>query len=647
MMAGLNLDEILSDFENKPKSAPSKGLDLEAILSEFDSKPADINPKAAEKVLKDNYGLGNPEDRFKPGWGEGKKVNPRRSLPTTNIQEAAYNADIAGKEMLSSGVEDFNSGHPYKGAGKVLLGGLTRVTSPMSGIIEGGISTPIADITGSKDIGDRAGFVAGMAVPADKGLSGLNKVAGGIPGLNKLSTYSKNKALSTLVENIGPENLPAVVAAMKANPRLAPADLSPRVLQDTQHLFTQEGPQIDYLAKTSGARMANSKNAVMDAYDTTAGVSPDLAGKVQSLADAAKKVGNEQIQPAIVGAKPVDITNTMAEIDKVLKPGVTSVISGESSLPLTAVKKELAQIKAMLGNDKEMRTNAADLHKFQSGLRTTAESLMRSSTAADKEMGKSLMNVRNNLVADIDAATGGKYKPALSSYRDEMHIADSFKDGYEGVFSSSKKMENDPSFTKKWFDGLTDYEKQAAREGARARIATEIGIAKNPALAGESFARSDFNQEKLGILFGKEEAAKLIKTLQEERAIANTHNKIVEGSQTAMRSASKSQFALPTKTEVMQSAPAVAAVEAGNFFMGGYPGVGSALLTTAKASAMAKDAIKMKLAREHNARYAQYALPTEGPSRDALITALERQIPGPKPSLITRGAGALSRIVSP
>lgn len=635
-MAGLNLDDILSDFENKPKSTPSKGLDLEAILSEFDSKPADIKPKEAAKVLnKDSYGLGAPEDRFKPEFGKGDKTNPRRSLPTTNIEESIVDAFKSGRETFSSGLNDIASGKPATGVGKAAMGALGTVFSPVTGVIEGGVVTPVADITGNKDIGDRVGLVAGAGLPVTKATKAT------------IATMPKNKALSTLVENIGQENLPAVVAAMKANPRLGPADLSPRVLQDTQHLFANEGPQIDYLAKTSANRMASSKNAVIDAYDTSAGVSPDLAGKVQSLADAAKKVGNETIQPAIKGAGPVDVTNTMAEIDKILKPGVTSVISGESSLPLTAVKKELAQIKAMLGNDKEVRTNAADLHKFQSGLRSTAESLMRSSTAADKEMGKSLMNVRNNLVADIDKATGGKYKPALSSYRDEMHIADSFRDGYEGVFSSSKKMENDPSFTKKWFEGLTDQEKQAAREGARARIATEIGTARNPALAGESFSRSDFNQEKLAVLFGKEEAAKLIKTLQEERTIANTHNKIVEGSQTHMRAASKSQFTLPTKTEVMRSAPAVAAVEAGNFFMGGYPGVGSALLTAAKGGAMAKDAIRMKLAREHNARYAQYALPTEGPSREALIAALESQIPGPKPSLITRGANALSRIVSP
>lgn len=635
-MAGLNLDDILADFEGKSKPATkSSSLDIDSILADFDSKPKDIKPEAAKKVLDNGYGLGAPEDRFKPEFGSKEVPKTRRTLPTTNIADSIAEAFTSGRATVSEGLSDLASNKPASGVGKVGMGALGVLTSIPAGIIEGGVSTPVADITGSKRIGDAVGMVAGLGLPVTK----ATKAA--------VASVPKNKALSTLVENIGPENLPQVVAAMKANPRLGPADLSPRVLQDTQHLFASDGPQIDYLAKTSANRMAGSKNAVIDAYDTSGGVSPDLAAKVLELSNAAKKVGTEAIQPAIAGAKPVDVTNTMAEIDKVLKPGVMNVVTSESGLPLAAVKKELAQVKAYLGNKDEMRTSAEDLHKFQSGLRTTAESLMRSSTAADKELGKSLMNVRNNLVADIDAASGGKYKPALSKYRDEMHISDSFKEGYDGVFSSSKKMENDPSFTKKWFDGLTDHEKQAAREGARARIATEIGTARNPALAGESFSRSDFNQEKLAVLFGKEEAAKLIKTLQEERTIANTHNKIVEGSQTAMRTASKSQFALPTKTEVMRSTPAVAAAEASSYFMGGMPGVGAGMLGAAKAGAMAKDAIKMKLAREHNARYAQYALPTEGPSRDALIAALESQIPGPKPSLVTRGANALSRIVSP
>ena len=628
-MTGLDIDSILSGFEKSKPAAPTSKLDIDAILSDFntDAKPADIRPTAIKKVV-----AGEPSAPISDSQYASDEARRAASLPVERpaalTSESAYEHHKSGKEMVSSGIEDIGSGHPYKGAGKVALGALTVAGAPLSGIIDDTVGK-----VGNKigpGFGDKAALITGMALPV---VPGAGAVVKAIP---------KNKALSTLVENIGRENLPEVVAAMKANPRLAPADLSPRVLQDTQHLFANEGPQIDYLAKASANRMASSKAAVNDAYDTTAGVSPDLAGKVQGLADAAKKVGEEAIQPAIKGAKPVEISDTLGALDSALKPGINKI--GDSTY-LTEVKKELNDIRRDLRMAKEY--NADDLHWYQAKLRKDAETLIRSGSGSDKARGNAMMEVRNNLVADIDKATNGKYKPALSSYRDEMHIADSFRNGYEGVFSSSKKMENDPSFTKKWFEGLTEHEQQAAREGARARIATEIGTARNPALAGESFARSDFNQEKLATLFGKEEAAKLIKTLQEERTIANTHNKIIEGSQTAMRTASKSQFALPTKTEVMQSAPAVAAAEASNYFMGGVPAMGAAMLGVAKGGAMAKDMIKMKLAREHNARYAQYALPTEGPSRDALIAALEAQIPGPKPSLVTRGASALSRIVAP
>lgn len=633
-MAGLNIDDMLSDFEGKSKPALKKGLDIDSILSDFDAKPeakaADIKPSAIKKVVSGEPSVPISDSQYPEGTRASASLPAQQPFLTS---ESAYEHHKAGKEMFSSGVDDIGSGRPYRGIGKAALGGLIVAGAPLSGIIDDTVGK-----TGNKigpGFGDRAAVITGAALPVVPGASAVVKA------------LPKNKSLSTLVENIGRENLPAVVKAMKENPRLGPADLSPRVLQDTQHLFASEGKQIDYLKNTSDARMAQRSGIISDAYDTAGGVSQDLAAKVQSLADSAKKVGSDLINPAIKDAGPVNITNTLSEMDKVLKPGITSVISGDSSLPLTAVKKELANIKAHLGNAKEMRTNAEDLHKFQAGLRRTAEGLLKSSSGADKELGNSLMKVRNNLVSDIDAATGGKYKPALSNYRDEMHIADAFRDGFDGVFSSSKKLENDPSFTKKWFDGLTDNEKQAAREGARARIGTEIGVARNPALAGESLARSDFNQEKLGILFGREEAAKLIKTLNEERTIANTHNKIVEGSQTAMRTASKSQFSMPTAGDVGRNMLPVAILEGSNMLAGGIGGVGTAAYTGAKIASAATHKAKTILAREHNARYAQYALPTEGPSRDALIAALESQIPGPKPSLVTRGANALSRIVAP
>lgn len=228
-----------------------------------------------------------------------------------------------------------------------------------------------------------------------------------------------------------------------------------------------------------------------------------------------------------------------------------------------------------------------------------------------------------------------------------MHIADAFRDGYSNVFSNSKKMENRPEFTKDWFDKLTDAEKEAVREGARTAIGTEIGVARNGALSGESLARSDFNKEKLEILFGKDEAKKLIQSLEDERRIADTHNKIVEGSQTAMRMASKKAFDMPTKGDVGKNLLPAAIVEGASILSSGTPGIGTAMYTGLKGLTTAKDIISTKLAREHNARYAKYAMPTEAGARQELIQALEAvAAQPPKQSVVRRAVNTGVRLGS-
>lgn len=628
-MAEFSIDNIISGFEGKSASKANTGaLDIDSLLSGFKTsepvvqavpkKIISTDPKPPiSGISKESSDELNQTRVSKEG---GK--NPRRMLPTTNILEKINENYEAGKDLLGEAVTDVQTGHPYKGLGKGALGILSIVTSPASGLAEGGVGTPVADITGNKAIGDRASLVAGTAIPV---VPGAGLVVKNLP---------KNKMFRQLVEDIGPENLSTVVQEMKSNPRLNPADLSPKVLQSTQELFAGGGP-VNYLKKTSDARMGAAKDAIDMAYDTSAGVSVDLAKKVQSLAEAAKKVGNDQINPVLASAKPVNLENTLNSLDNILKPGALKI--GDSE-PLIDIKRQLEAINKKLRTSKEYDAN--DLHKFQSKLRERADDLEASINGSDKAMGKALREVRNNIVSDIDKSASG-YKAALSAYRDEKNIADAFKEGYDGLFSSSKKMENTPSFVKKWFDGLSDAEKQAAREGARASIATEIGVARNPALAGERLSRSDFNQEKLRILFGEAEANKLIKALSDERIIANTHNKIVEGSQTAMRDASKSQWKAPDPTQVGQGLLMGAGIETANILAHGYPGVGGAMLGTAKLGGYGKDVIKNKIHAEKQAQYAKYALPTEGPSRDELIQALEDAIPKPKLSLMSRARLAL------
>ena len=643
---------LLDDYLNSSSSdtpakevKPSSGGLLEQYLN---SPSSEAKPKSSAPIRPPISGVSSEaSDEINAQPVKAGGANPRdqvliegiKNLPN-NVGNSIVEDAKSGLSTVAEGVNDTFSGKPATGVGKVGLGALSTLVSPLTGTSKEVINKPITELTGNKQAGDIVELALTGGLPITKATKAT------------IAAIPKNKALKTLVESIGPENAGEVAKRMRENPRLTPADLSPKVLQDTQHLFANDGPQINYLKNASDARMAGRKNAIIDAYDASAGTPVNVVTKLNELATNSKAVGSKKINPAIESAGPVDLTNTINSIDKILKPGAMNVVTGESSIPLTGVKKELANIKQYLGNDKEIRTNAKDLHDFQAGLRRTAEGMLKSPNGGDRQLGEALMNVRNNIVRDIDKAAGGKYKPALSEYRDEMHIADAFRDGYSNVFSNSKKMENRPEFTKDWFDKLTDAEKEAVREGARTAIGTEIGVARNGALSGESLARSDFNKEKLEILFGKDEAKKLIQSLEDERRIADTHNKVVEGSQTAMRMASKDQFKLPEKTDGLKSLIGPAAAEAlnlGSMYLSGgsIPGAGIAAYGAMKGATSVKDAIALKLAKEHQMRYAKYAMPTEAGARQELIQALEAvAAQPPKQSIVRRAANTGIRLGS-
>jgi len=295
-------------------------------------------------------------------------------------------------------------------------------------------------------------------------------------------------------------------------------------------------------------------------------------------------------------------------------------------------------------------------------LRGEAEARLSSADGAQRQLGHALMSVRNKIVDAIDEASPkiegkGTYEPALSKFRDEKNISEAFFNGYSNIFSNSKKLENLPEFTKEWLDGLSVHEKEAAKEGARTAIRMQMGQARNAALAGVNFAKSDFSKEKLQMLLGKEEANSLISKLEAEAKIANSHVALTGGSQTAMREAaqSKRDLPLPTKPNEIGRIANIASYvgpELANYYGTGYaiPGLGLAasLASHGATTAVRKssDAIKLALAKEGNRQYAKMALPTQGPERQELINALERAIPGPKPSLVTR-ASSLARLVGP
>ena len=665
------LDDYLNSSSETPavETKPSAGGLLEQYLN---SPSSETKPKSSAPVRPPISGVSKEaSDEINAQPVKAGGANPRDvtasdviSAPKRAVGELLYgileDASAGAKQATSDAFQDFQKGNVASAVGNVGMGSLNVLASPATGPIKK-TGKLIENVTGNPDLANKAELIAGAAVPI-------------VPGAKLVSRVSPtNKALDILVDKVTsngrePQKLIDLVQRMKENPRITPADESPAVLNMAQKLFTTEGDVAkNYLYNTSSARIASSKDIVNQAFDTAAGLPVNAVNKIKELGDAAKKVGEEQINPAIKGAGAVNINPVINSIDEVLKPGVMSKLTGESTLPFPEVKEKLANIKAMIANEKEQLTDPQQLHNFQSLLRKEAEARMSSADGAQRQLGYSLMQVRNKIVDAIDDASPkgadgkGTYKPGLNNYRDKKEVGEAFHDAYNGILTNSKKLENRPEFTKDWFEGLTEYEKKAAIEGIRTRIDTEIGIAKNPALAGTSLGKSDFNQKKMETVLGKEETKKLLDELDTERKASNTHNKIIEGSQTEMRRAGDDAIALSKDNPKQKGSlakyvvPAMAtAAEIGSNASGIPMGVGTVASLAAsgagfvlgKAGSASKAKIIDLIEKERNAKLAKYAMPVEGAERDQLIRELEARIPGPKQSMVRRATNTGVRLGS-
>lgn len=593
--------------------------------------------------------------------GQAGGVNPRSQEPfplspaavIPNVGSDIANNASEGWKNFSGGVGDAVTGQVGAGAKRMAVGALQVLTAIPSGIVQGAVTDPVTQLTGTPDIGDRAGFVASIAIPILPGAGAITKA---IP---------KNAALKTLIEKIGPENLPAVVSQMKANPRLGPADLSAPVLSMAQKLFVTEGDKAkDYLAKTSTDRMATAKDTINNAFDSAMGPTVNAADKLEQLKANARKVGKEQIEPVLAANPHTDVTGLVKHIDSEIgAPAMRAIKKGESPpLPLTDYQRELLSARNKLRGEwpdrDQMFAYTDKVHEVQSKLREKAQGLAGSSTGSDRNLARELFGFREK----IKDAVGPEYKKALGKYADEKQIDEAFHYGHDSILKNGKALENDPSFFEKWVNNAKPDELEAAKEGARRVINAEIqgtrSAATNPASKGVAIGQVDFNRQRLTSLLGKEEADKLLTTLEHTRLEANTHNKLVEGSQTAMRSAAEDAVALPEKANKnpLQKyvLPAMATgAEAANNYLGGGSTMGAGLVAVgalagaSKLGSVATHAARLALAKERNLQLAKYSLPTQGPSRNALIKSLEAAIPGPKQSRLVRGTTTLSRLVSP
>jgi len=553
-------------------------------------------------------------------------------LPTEWSKSLKEKSEESGK-LFGQGLSEIKSNQPASGLAKIVAGGIGSIISPFSATVHTLAGEPASKV-GGPEFANRVETVLESGLPVGK----ITKMA--------IEAIPTNKAISTLVNTIGKENLPGVIQRLRENPRLSIMDVSPGAREMGQKLATDEGHRNKF-EKFVDESTAGAKSAVESAYNDPMGVPVNVLEKVNQLRQAAKDVGTSEINPAIKKAGPVNITNVISHIDNKLKSGVTSAITTGEPLPLGDIEKPLSGLRKFLTDNKSVRTDANSLHQMQSAIRAKADDLLNSSNGQDRQIGHALMGVRNRIVDAIDEASGGTYKPALSKFRDEKQIEDAFEKGQLITRNRPSEVTDRPEYWQEWIDNASKQQLDAAREGARIAVDQQVNGFRSAVRRGIAIPEVEFNKKKLEMLFDKDEIDTMFKRLRDEKDIANRNQALIGGSQTAMRMKGSKAIELPVKKEVgFGTLPTVAVGEIAAILAGGHPGIVAGGLLGLKGISKGKDWVKLKLAEGRNKQLTNL-LTSTGADREELINILSQHLPSPKRSILERAQNHALPVISP
>lgn len=556
-----------------------------------------------------------PEVKASPSWQDAEALE---NLAAQGTSSASSEPKKPGRGILQA-IKDY--------PGHVLSGLVDTSAAPGNVLTSTKPSTSESLIPSAVGI---AGLVGGTEFPRVGGAALAEK------GLTKVAPSSQ--AVNKLVEAIRPENVPEVVASMRANPRMSAADLSDPVRIDTQGLMAKGTPDVqDLISRATRDRIGSRPEAVNTAYTQAMGAAPDVPKMVEGLKQRATDIGQGIIQPVVKAAKPVDVTPVISAIDKEIgadpvgRATLKALKAGEDpAFPLSDYQRRLFELRQDLrGTWKDRDQMFLDAggeqgaHWIQAKLRAEAQNLLSSATGTDRNLGGKLMDMRSKIVDQIDKASGGEYKPALSKFRDSMQVGEAFEAGFDTLKNRSGlngALEDSPQAFKNWMANASPEEVVARRLGTRADIDRKINGVKNGALAGETVTKIPYNQEKLQALFGDKEAGRLIQVMQDSQREATTNAAILHGSKTAETTASGDRIKVRDVGggNPLQYITPVAAEMLGSQY--GVPGIGL-LMGATKAAHLGAQKVGQILDKKTNLEYARNALAT-GPAREETIDRL-------------------------
>src|SRR5690606_6467701 len=151
--------------------------------------------------------------------------------------------------------------------------------------------------------------------------------------------------------------------------------------------------------------------------------------------------------------------------------------------------------------------NVPDVRQLDLTKRALDDMIGAAKRAGNSNEARILTQQKNLLVGMVDDVVP-EYQAARRVFSDQAAVLDAMEQGQK-AFSTSLT----PNQLRKNLAAMGASEREAYIQGARAQVADIMGTARNDALAARTNFMKGYNQEKLAMLVGDEQASRLLSSL--------------------------------------------------------------------------------------------------------------------------------------
>ncbi|MCP4407470.1 MAG: hypothetical protein GY807_06870 [Gammaproteobacteria bacterium] len=368
-----------------------------------------------------------------------------------------------------------------------------------------------------------AGAGIGAAVPvATKVVStGLGKIANPF----RSAQTKAERLLSRSLERDGLTPGQAAAQLDEMGQSAMPMDLAPNIRETAEGMASMPGPAKTLVKSALDERAAGASQRVIGATDQALGQPIDTLAAADDII-ARRSAAAKPLYDAAY-AKPVPYTRDLETLLK--RPAAAQALRKAQTLAANEGVASQQWFANIADDGKVTIERVPDIRQLDLTKRALDDMIDGAKRAGNNNEARILTGLKTDLVGMMDDAVP-EYAQARNAFAGPSAVLDAMEDG-RGIF----KNQMTPAELQRTLAGMGQSEQEAYQQGARAAIADIMGTARNDANAARAMFEKGYNQDKLALLVGKEQADQLLKQLDNERTFMHTRNQVLGNSRTAPR----------------------------------------------------------------------------------------------------------------